>query len=88
MNTKKEELYSVHRDYIINKIGFPGVAIKGIIFYIEKENYLKILNRYGLVILQYLMRYSLEVEDYETCHLIHETVRLHNKSTRANFKLL
>jgi hypothetical protein len=61
MNIKTEELYARHRDYIINEIGFPGLAVQGIIYYIEKENYLKILNRYGLVVLQYLMQYALEV---------------------------
>ena len=88
MNIKTEELYARHRDYIINEIGFPGLAVQGIIYYIEKENYLKILNRYGLVVLQYLMQYALEVEDYETCYLIHKTVRLHNESEGTTIKLL
>ena len=37
MNIKTEELYARHRDYIINEIGFPGLAVQGIIYYIENK---------------------------------------------------
>jgi len=91
MNTKKDESITIIREYMISKIGNESGglrATKGIIFYIENENYLKILNRYGILILHYLMQYALDVEDYESCHLIHEAVRLNNDSEGTNYKLL
>jgi len=62
-------------------------VFNNILSLIHRDNYLQVLYSYGPIMLSDLMNHFLEVENYEHCSKIRDTVYNHNKATGEQIKL-
>jgi hypothetical protein len=90
MEVKKVETHADLRRYLKSNLPYPkpleGI-IDRIIMHTERRNFLQILYTFRIDALQVLMKYFLEVENYELCQAIHSTVEMHKKATGENYNL-
>ena len=62
-------------------------SVNRILHFIHKSNYLQILYMYHEPVICKLLNHFTEVEDYDQCILIRDTVKNHNKATGDNIIL-
>lgn len=86
LSIKQKELHEDLGEYLRTNLDRSKGSLDKILYYVDCDNYLQILYTYGIEAVQVLMRYFLEVEDYGTCGVIHETIKNYNKTTGKNLR--
>jgi hypothetical protein len=61
--------------------------LDSIISFINRKNYLQILYTWGPELINGLLNHFVEVEDYNQCIMIRDTIAKHNKATGEQIKL-
>lgn len=80
--TKKRQEFHDHLfEFLYPRINKPKGSVEKIIHYVDKDNYLQILYTYGFEVIKELLLYFLDIEDYETCVIIRDTIEKNNKAT-------
>jgi len=59
-----------------------------IIHLVHINNYLQIIYSFEIEVLKALLEHFLEVENYDQCAFIRDSVKSHNKATGAQIKLI
>jgi hypothetical protein len=85
---KRRIAYAPLYAHLRETLTYRDSCIDSILFHVCNVNYLQILYTYKMEAIRALLSYYLEIEDYENCVLIRDTVLNHNKATGSSFKLV